>query len=175
MRVTSTDTHLTVVIHLTVPTDRAYTVSAQFAEALRSAAGLPGIRMTVDGAGSTPPRIPHPRVAAVARLEPELQILAGQRRVLHDGVELELTRLEFDLLLFLCRNPGRVHHRDALMTTVWKLDAPYRSRTIDVHVRRLRRKLGPLDLITTVRGVGYRVDDTTRVRIEDDRLAVRSA
>lgn len=173
MRVTSTDTHLTVVIHLTVPTDRTYTVSAQFAEALRSAAGLPGIRMTVDGAGS--PRIPQPRVAAVARLEPELRILAGQRRVLHAGVELELTRLEFDLLLFLCRNPGRVHHRDALMTTVWKLDAPYRSRTIDVHVRRLRRKLGPLDLITTVRGVGYRVDDTTRVRIEDDRLAVRSA
>lgn len=170
----STDTHLTVVIQLTVPTERAYTVSAQFAEALRSAAGLPGIRMTVDGAGS--PRIPLPRAAAVVRLEPELRILAGQRRVLHDGVELELTRLEFDLLLFLCRNPGRVHHRDALMTAVWKLDAPYRSRTIDVHVRRLRRKLGPgLDLITTVRGVGYRVDDTTRVRIEDDQLVVRSA
>jgi hypothetical protein len=63
--VTSTDTHLTVVVHLTVAAERAYTVSAQFAEALRSAAGLPGIRMSVEGAGSTP-RIPQPRDTGAA-------------------------------------------------------------------------------------------------------------
>lgn len=173
--VTSTDTHLTVVVHLTVAAERAYTVSAQFAEALRSAAGLPGIRMSVEGPGS-PARIPQPRTPVLLRPEPELRILPAQRRVLRRGVDVELTRLEFDLLLFLCRNPGRVHHRSTLMSAVWKLEAPYRSRTIDVHVRRLRGKLDlDFGLITTVRGIGYRVDDTERVRVEDDLPVVQSA
>ena len=168
---TSTNTNLTVVVHLTVAAERAYTVSAQLAEALRSAAGLPGIRMTVE---HPVPEVPRQRTPL--RPEPDLRILTGQRRVLSRGDEVELTRLEYDLLLFLCRNPGRVHRREALMTTVWKLELPHRSRTIDVHVRRLRRKLGPdVPLITTVRGVGYRVDDTGRVRVEEDIPAAQPA
>lgn len=174
-RVTSTSTQLTVVVHLTVAAERAYTVSAQFAEALRSAAGLPGVRMTVDGAGVEPAQVPAQREPVLLRPEPDLRILAHQRRVLYRGEPVQLTRLEFDLLLHLCRNPGRVHHRAGLMSAVWKLEQPYRSRTIDVHVRRLRRKLGlDFGLITTVRGIGYRVDETNRLWVEGD-VEARSA
>lgn len=88
--------------------------------------------------------------------------------VLLRGAALELTRLEFDLLVFLCRNPNQVHDRATLMTQVWKLPGQPTSRTIDVHVRRLRRKLDGLNLLTTVRGVGYRAEGVDRVRIEDN-------
>lgn len=164
---TSTSTQLTVVVHLTVAAERAYTVSAQLAEALRSAAGLPGVRMTVDGAGVAPETIPRPRQPLELRAEPDLRILVRQRRVLLRGAPVELTRLEFDLLLHLCSNPDRVHRRSTLMTTVWQLREPYRTRTIDVHIRRLRRKLGDLPLICTVRGVGYRVDASSRFAVDD--------
>lgn len=173
--VTSSSTQLTVVVQLTVAAERAYIVSAQLAEALRSAAGVPGIRMTVDGPGAT---VPEPRGPVVLRPEPELRIEPQQRRVLHHGVPVELTRLEFDLLLFLCRQPGRVHHRSSLMAAVWKLEQPYRSRTIDVHIRRIRKKLSGLDLIDTVRGVGYRMNETDLVQIDEavfPALAARSA
>lgn len=169
--VTSTNTNLTVVVQLTVAADRAYTVGAQLAEALRSAAGADGVQLSVQT-----PEVPRQRVPAPLQREPELRILTGQRRILLRGRDVELTRLEYDLLLFLCRHPGRVHQRAALMSAVWKLEQPYRSRTIDVHVRRLRRKLGPdVPSITTVRGVGYRVDDTGQVRVEDGLVAVPPA
>ena len=101
---------------------------------------------------------------------PELRVLAASRRVLHRGVPVPLTRLEFDLLLHLCREPGRVHGRSALMDRVWRMSSPVDTRTIDVHVRRIRAKLGRdgAEFIGTVRGVGYRVERAHLVRVEDE-------
>jgi DNA-binding response OmpR family regulator len=81
---------------------------------------------------------------------------------------VELTRMEFDLLLHLARRPGHVHPRGTLLSELWGLPVGVETRTLDVHVRRLRRKLGPAaELITTVRGVGYRLDAADRVIIEE--------
>ena len=74
------------------------------------------------------------------------------------GRELDLTYREFELLAFLVEHPGRVFSRAHLLRTVWD-HAPVGSRTVDVHVRRLRIKLGPAaGRITTVRSVGYRLE-----------------
>ena len=74
------------------------------------------------------------------------------------GRLLDLTYKEFELLRFLVRAPGRVFTRGALLRQVWGYDFYGGTRTVDVHVRRLRAKLGPEHetLIQTVRGVGYR-------------------
>lgn len=78
-------------------------------------------------------------------------------RVSVDGQEIKLTRKEFDLLKALVQNPGRVMTRDRLLDRVWGLDYHGATRTLDVHIRRLRQKLGPLaETIETVVGVGYR-------------------
>ncbi|WP_233575910.1 winged helix-turn-helix domain-containing protein [Saccharopolyspora rhizosphaerae] len=105
-----------------------------------------------------------------APMTPHLRILVAARQIVSpDGTHVRLTRLEFDLLLFLARNPGRVHHRNTLLAAVWDFSSEPRTRTVDVHVRRIRNKLGPeLDLITTVRGVGYRLDQPDRLHIIKD-------
>jgi DNA-binding response OmpR family regulator len=74
------------------------------------------------------------------------------------GRPLDLTYKEFELLRFLAEHPGRVFTRPALLREVWGFDFYGGTRTVDVHVRRLRAKLGPEHegLIETVRGVGYR-------------------
>jgi hypothetical protein len=79
-------------------------------------------------------------------------------RVTLGGRRLDLTYKEFELLRFLVAHPGRVHTRAALLHEVWGYDFYGGTRTVDVHVRRLRAKLGVEheDLIETVRGVGYR-------------------
>ncbi|MDQ0382097.1 winged helix-turn-helix domain-containing protein [Amycolatopsis thermophila] len=96
---------------------------------------------------------------ALDALEPAaaLRIDTTARRVLSHGTEVGLTRLEYELLLHLARHPGRVFDREALTADVWRLPGPSRGRTIDVHIRKLRSKIGR-SLITTVRGVGYRFD-----------------
>lgn len=72
------------------------------------------------------------------------------------GRTLDLTYKEFELLHFLARNPSRVFTREQLLSEVWGSDYFGGTRTVDVHVRRLRAKLGEHDaLISTVRGVGY--------------------
>lgn len=75
-----------------------------------------------------------------------------------DGRRLSLTFKEFELLRFLASHPGRVHTREALLNRVWGYDYFGGLRTVDVHVRRVRAKLGPKheDLIQTVHGVGYK-------------------
>lgn len=77
------------------------------------------------------------------------------------GRSLDLTYKEFELLRFLASNPGRVYTRPALLREVWGYDFYGGTRTVDVHIRRLRSKLGPEHeyLIETVRGVGYRAAD----------------
>jgi DNA-binding response OmpR family regulator len=73
------------------------------------------------------------------------------------GTVLDLTYKEFELLKFLAQHPGRVFTRDQLLREVWGYDYFGGTRTVDVHVRRLRAKLGDLEsLIGTVRNVGYR-------------------
>jgi DNA-binding response OmpR family regulator len=74
------------------------------------------------------------------------------------GRPVELRTREFDLLAALAREPGAVHSRDALLEDVWGTDFPGETRTVDVHVSELRRKLGPDGpTIEAVRGVGYRL------------------
>jgi two-component system phosphate regulon response regulator PhoB len=78
-----------------------------------------------------------------------------------DDKEVELTALEFKLLLMLHDRRNRVQTREALLQDVWAIDADITTRTVDTHVKRLREKLGPAgEYIETVRGVGYRFADS---------------
>ena len=97
---------------------------------------------------------------ATIRLGP-LSLDPGTFRVSLEGAPLDLTFKEFELLRFLAEHQGRVFTRPALMREVWGYDFYGGTRTVDVHVRRLRAKLGPAHegLIETVRGVGYRAAD----------------
>lgn len=84
-----------------------------------------------------------------------------RHRVLAEGEPIDLTRSEFNLLDTLIRQPGRVFLRSELIDSALGEDTMVMERTIDVHIRALRKKLGPhADLIETVRGVGYRFRDT---------------
>jgi DNA-binding response OmpR family regulator len=90
-----------------------------------------------------------------------LRIDAAAHTVSVDGVAVNLTRREFDLLRALVEAEGRVLSREFLLDHVWGYTAAgeIESRTVDVHVRRLRQKLGPAgQLIGTVTGVGYRLE-----------------
>ena len=77
-----------------------------------------------------------------------------------DGEDVALTRKEFQLLRLLLERRGTVLTRDQLLNTVWGYDFDGASRTVDVHVRTLRQKLGAAgNLIQTVRGIGYKMED----------------
>ena len=78
------------------------------------------------------------------------------REVSVEGRAVELTTKEFDLLATLLENPGMVVSRDQLLDRVWGMTYPGGTRTVDVHVAQLRRKLGKPELIRTVRGAGYK-------------------
>jgi len=101
----------------------------------------------------------QPRVLTAGILEVD----EARRTVTVDGTEVTLTRKEFDLLADLLRHPGRVASRDQLLHRVWGYDHAGTTRTVDVHVRQLRKKLGPVvaDYIETVVGVGYRLRSGT--------------
>ena len=75
-----------------------------------------------------------------------------------DGADIDLTPTEFKLLLLLAERRGRVQARAHLLETVWEAAPDIQTRTVDMHIQRLRTKLGPAgDLIETVRGFGYRL------------------
>jgi DNA-binding response OmpR family regulator len=76
------------------------------------------------------------------------------------GEVVELTAKEFDLLAFFLSNPGAVLSRDVLLDRVWGVEYPGGTRTVDVHVAQLRRKLGRPNLIRTLRGSGYKAVTT---------------
>jgi DNA-binding response OmpR family regulator len=79
-----------------------------------------------------------------------------------DGRSLDLTYMEYELLKFLAAHPGKVFTRETLLSRVWGYDYYGGARTVDVHIRRLRAKLGEeqANLISTVRSVGYRFGET---------------
>ena len=85
----------------------------------------------------------------------EVEIEGHQVRV--DGTDVEMTALEFRLLTVLLQSRGRVRSRDQLLEEVWGHSPDMETRTVDTHVKRLRKKLGEAgEYIETVRGVGYR-------------------
>lgn len=87
----------------------------------------------------------------------KLRILPQRRRVYNDGDEVELTPKEFELLLFLVSQPGRVYSKDDLVSHLWGSDFDGFTNTVEVHISALRQKLSDdkRRLIRTVRGVGY--------------------
>ena len=85
----------------------------------------------------------------------EIQMDAAARRVTVDGKEVELAYKEYELLRFFIENPGKVLTREELMNRVWNTDFSGESRTLDIHIRTLRQKLG--NYIHTVRKVGYQL------------------
>ncbi|MGW4273598.1 winged helix-turn-helix domain-containing protein [Streptomyces seoulensis] len=104
------------------------------------------------------PRPEEERAAAAEAGEPLVRIDAARRTAQVAGRPLDLTYLEFELLAHLVAHPHRVHTRDQLVTTVWGYGHVGDGRTVDVHVARLRRKLGAEHrrTIQTVRRVGYK-------------------
>ena len=110
-------------------------------------------------------RLATTKVEAANNFETAGEIKAGELSIDEStysaklrGRTLDLTFKEFELLKFLAQHPGRVFSRDQLLSQVWGYDYFGGTRTVDVHVRRLRAKLGPENenLIGTVRNVGYR-------------------
>ena len=102
------------------------------------------------------------------RVVGDVEIDRAERRVRRDGTEVHLTPTEFDLLVRLATNPRTVLTREKLLAEVWDWVDASGTRTVDSHIKALRRKLGP-DLIRTVHGVGYSVE-TARGATDDDRV-----
>jgi DNA-binding response OmpR family regulator len=148
---------LTVTVAIPLTTDALMPQAHRLIEAVRELVEISQGAITIEPA--LPPRDdPVPS-------GPEVRLLTASRQVLLDGVPLPLTRLEFDLLLFLAERPRRVFTRGQLLAGVWGYEHTG-ERTVDVHVRRLRLKLGSgYPVITTVYGVGYRLSDEARVVI----------
>ena len=89
-----------------------------------------------------------------------LQLSIRSHSVRVEGREVSLTLKEYELLRTLVENRGTVLTRDRLLTDIWGYSFGGESRTVDVHIRTLRQKLGvAADLIETIRGVGYRMGD----------------
>lgn len=118
------------------------------------------------------PYVPAELYMRIRRIEWRRSEFAGQERtkvgsividlagheVSVDGRPVQLTQQEFALLRFLSQNRGRVFTRNQLLERVWGVDYYGSSRTVDIHVRRLRMKFGgALDSLETVRGVGYKM------------------
>lgn len=92
----------------------------------------------------------------------KLAIYPSRREVIADGSPVALTKKEYELLLLLVKSEGKVLTRDELLSKVWGYDFSGESRTVDVHIRTLRSKLGSCgDVITTARGVGYKAGGLT--------------
>ena len=86
-----------------------------------------------------------------------LDINREEYKVIHEGRELVLPRKEFELLYLLASKPGKVFKREEILDSVWGNEVVVGGRTIDVHIRKLREKMGD-DLFTTIKGVGYKMD-----------------
>lgn len=87
-----------------------------------------------------------------------IEVNAEKRTVTYDGAEAELTPKEFDLLVLLIRNRGITLFREKIYEEVWGMEFSVESRTLDLHIQRLRKKLGLEDSLKTVFKVGYRLE-----------------
>lgn len=85
----------------------------------------------------------------------DLIIDRGSYTVKLNGREISLPKKEFELLFFLAQNPNKVFSREELLQNIWGSDVYVLARTVDVHIRKVREKIGD-DYITTVKGVGYK-------------------
>ncbi|WP_405010712.1 winged helix-turn-helix domain-containing protein [Kitasatospora sp. NBC_01539] len=136
---------------------------AQYGAELGGSAGHPlvGYLLLVpaDRPAAAPVEAPRPAARQAGR---GIAVDTDRRTAYVDGVQLDLTYLEFELLAHLTAHPHRVHTRDHLVTAVWGYGHVGDGRTVDVHVARLRRKLGAAqrDSIVTVRRVGYKYAPT---------------
>jgi DNA-binding response OmpR family regulator len=130
----------------------------------RVRAMLRRVRMT-----AVPPPVADERAVESASTSPpngdvlragDVEIDVPRRRATVNGAEIELKPKEFDLFLYLARHPGIVLSRDALLREVWGYNYPVDTRTVDVHVRWLRKKIeqdpSEPSRIETMRGLGYR-------------------
>jgi two-component system OmpR family response regulator len=154
-------TALTITLNIPLTSDALPPQAHRLIEAVRelveAGQGSVAIEPPPAGRATAPPAEPEGTV--------EVSLLTASRQVLVEGELLPLTRLEFDLLLFLADHPRRVFSRTQLLTAVWGYEHTG-ERTVDVHVRRLRVKMGTkLPLITTVYGVGYRLADEARIAV----------
>jgi two-component system phosphate regulon response regulator PhoB len=111
-------------------------------------------------------RLAGPSVAAGNKIVAgPLVIDRSAHRVTVDGAEIDLTATEYKLLVTLAERRGRVQTRGQLLETVWEANPEIQTRTVDMHVQRLRSKLGSAaDLLETVRGFGYRFRTADRTR-----------
>lgn len=101
----------------------------------------------------------NPQVPEEYALGP-LRLSSSAHTVTVRGEPVTLTNKEFELLSLLLSRPGEVFTRDRILSSVWGTDFDGESRTMDVHIRTLRAKLGRCgDMIKTVRGVGYKVEE----------------
>lgn len=115
------------------------------------------------------PRALMSRIAALFRRESkkeqeqtqikikDLVIDRGSYTIDKSGKTITLPKKEFELLYFLAKNPNMVFSRDELLQNIWGVDVFVLARTVDVHIRKVREKIGE-DYITTVKGVGYKFD-----------------
>ena len=87
-----------------------------------------------------------------------LHIDIAAMRVWRDGQEIPLTRKEYDILLLFARNPGVALYRETIYERVWQEEFPFGSKTVDLHVQRLRKKVGWENCLHAVNKVGYRLD-----------------
>jgi DNA-binding response OmpR family regulator len=92
----------------------------------------------------------------VLQLE-DVTLFRSARDVEVAGSRIDLTGKEFDLLAYFMENPGAVLSRELLLDRVWGMEYPGETRTVDVHVGQIRKKLGRPGLIETVRGAGYKI------------------
>ena len=99
----------------------------------------------------------HPAQAGSKLLYKNIELDPGAGQVLQDGVPVSLSPKERCLLAFLLTHRGQAFTREELLACVWGVTPPQRTRTVDMHIRQLRRKLGPELDIATVFKVGYRL------------------
>ncbi len=134
-----------------------------------------GLQLGADDYMTKPfsPKILVARIKAILRRHAKVQNAADVRKIeslvidtarhkitCHDKL-LELTMIEFGILEFLSRYPGRAFNRDQIMDGAWKEGKFVVDRAVDVHIRSIRKKLGKAaDLIETVRGIGYRFKES---------------
>lgn len=89
----------------------------------------------------------------------DFEIDEDKRKITKNDKEYILTNTEFDLLVLLIKNNGNCLSRDEIMDELWGEDTNYESRTIDMHIRNIRKKLNDDSIILTLHGHGYRVDE----------------